>query len=411
MSKTMMLRASVGAILLCAGISAAPGDSATPTFSKDVAGILQQRCVACHRAGEAAPMPLITYQDVRPWAKAIKQAVLQRKMPPWLADPHYGTFINDRRMPERDVQTLVAWADGGAPEGDPKLTPRAPHFETGWNIGKPDVVIDIGTDFEVPAEGTVVYQYFTVPTNFTEDKWVEAAEVRPDKRAVVHHVIAFLQEPNAPNGQRQMGNLLVGYAPGEQPLRLDPGTAKLVKAGSKIMFQVHYTPNGKPAQDRSYIGLRFAKEPPKYRAITTNSMNRGFVIPPGDPAYQVKSTWTAKQEVLLVGLMPHMHLRGKDFKYTVVYPDGREEVLLSVPKYDFNWQLQYELKSPIALPEGTRIDCVAHFDNSANNKYNPDPGKEVKWGDQTWEEMMIGWFTYTVPAAPANTSAAARVGN
>src|SRR5204863_5768137 len=187
--KTMMVRISVAALLVCAGLSAAP-DAATPTFSKDVARILHQRCVECHRAGEAAPMSLITYQEARPWAKAIKEAVLQRVMPPWLADPHYGSFTNDRRMPDRDVQTLVAWADGGAPEGDPKLTPPVPHFETGWSIGKPDVVIDMGTDFDVPGDGTVVYKYFTVPKNFTEDKWVESAEVRPDKRAVVHHVIA-----------------------------------------------------------------------------------------------------------------------------------------------------------------------------------------------------------------------------
>jgi hypothetical protein len=177
------------------------------------------------------------------------------------------------------------------------------------------------------------------------------------------------------------------------------------------VFQVHYTPNGTAAKDRSYIGLRFAKEKPKFRAITANATNRGFAIPPGDPNYQVKSTWTARQEVTLLGLMPHMHLRGKDFQYTIVYPDGREEVLLNVPKYDFGWQLHYDLKAPIILPEGTRIDCVAHFDNSPNNKYNPDPSKEVKWGDQTWEEMMMGFFDYSVPAAPAATPAATKVGN
>jgi hypothetical protein len=356
-------------------------------------------------------MPLTTYQEARPWAKAMKQAVLQRKMPPWLADSHYGTFVNDRHLSDREVETLVAWIDGGAPEGDPKLTPPVPAFETGWNIGKPDKVIDIGTDYEVPAQGTVAYQYFTAPTGFTEDVWVESAEVRPDKRSAVHHIIAFIQEPGAPAGQGPLNNLLVGYAPGEQPLRLAPGTAKLVKAGSKIMFQVHYTPNGKALKDRSYIGLKFAKQPPQYRAITANATNRRFVIPPGDPAFEVKSTWTARQETVLVNLMPHMHLRGKDFKFTLVYPDGREEVILNVPKYDFNWQLQYDLKTPITLPEGTRIDCVAHFDNSPNNKFNPDPTKEVKWGDQTWEEMMMGFFTYSIPMKPESAPAATKVGN
>jgi hypothetical protein len=184
-----------------------------------------------------------------------------------------------------------------------------------------------------------------------------------------------------------------------------------VKAGSKLLFQVHYTPNGKPATDRTYIGLKFAKEPPKFRAVTANASNRQFVIPAGDPAYQVNSTWTAKEDLTLLSLMPHMHLRGKDFKFTLVYPDGRDEVILNVPRYDFNWQLEYELKAPLPLPKGTRIDCVAHFDNSPNNKYNPDPAKDVKWGDQTWEEMMMGFFTYSIPIAPAASATAANGGN
>jgi hypothetical protein len=211
-----------------------------------------------------------------------------------------------------------------------------------------------------------------------------------------------VQDPGSQGGiGGEGGNLLVGYAPGEQPLRFDPGTAKLVKAGSSFHFQMHYTPNGKAVKDRSYVGIRFAKEAPKFRAVTGRALTFNFKIPPGDPNYEVKSQWTAKEDVELVGLMPHMHLRGKDFKYTVVYPDGRDQVILSVPHYSFAWQLAYEPKEPLHLPKGTRIDCVAHFDNSPNNKDNPDPTKEVKWGDQTWEEMMIGWFTYTVPAQPA----------
>jgi len=406
----MIVRLSTSALLLCAALSAAPGT--TPTFSKDVAKILFNRCVECHRAGEPAPMALTSYQEARPWAKAIKQAVLTRQMPPWLADPHYGSFVNNRRLSDDEVQTISAWADAGAPEGDAKQMPAVPHFESGWNIGKPDMIIDIGKDYEVPASGTVPYQYFVVPTNFTEDKWVQAAEIRPDKRAVIHHVIVFIQDPNpGPNQRREIGNLLVGYAPGEGPTRLDPGVAKLVKAGSKFLFQVHYTPNGKPATDRTYIGLKFAKDAPKQRAITASAGNHDFVIPPGDPAHEVKSSWTAKEDVTLLGFMPHMHLRGKDFKYTIVYPDGRSEVSLDVPRYDFNWQLNYELKTPLQLPKGTRIDCVAHFDNSPNNKFNPDPTKEVRWGDQTWEEMMLGFFTYTLPVAPAQVSTAPAVGN
>ena len=407
----MISRLFTTALLAGAVLSAAPAGS-VPTFSKDVAPVLYTHCVECHRAGEAAPMALTSYQEARPWAKAIKAAVLQHVMPPWLADPHYGAFKNERKLSPQEIETIAAWADGGAPEGDPKLTPSLPHFESGWNIGKPDVVFDIGRDYQVPASGTIAYQYFTVPTNFTEDKWVEAAEIRPDKRAVVHLIIVFVQGPNADaNQKREVGSLLVGFAPGEPPTVFEPGTAKLIKAGSKLLFQVHYTTNGKPATDRSYVGLKFAKEPPKYKAITANALQHNFVIPPGDPNYEVKSTWTAKEDVALLGLMPHMHLRGKDFKYTVVYPDGREEVILDVPKYDFNWQLNYDFAKPVELPKGSRIDCVAHFDNSPNNKFNPDPTKEVKWGDQTWEEMMIGWFTYTVPNKPAAQPASAAAAN
>ena len=394
------------AAYLLAGLGCAVG---SPTFSKDVAPILHSRCLECHRQGEAAPMAFTSYAEVRPWAKAIKQAVLTRKMPPWLADPHFGSFRNDRRLPEDEIQTIAAWVDAGAPEGNPKEMPQLPRFETGWRIGKPDATFDIGTDYDVPAEGVVSYQYFTVPTHFTEDRWVEAAEVRPGQRGAVHHVIAFIKEPSDKSDRpTDAGNILVGYAPGENPLELMPGTAVLVKAGSSLTFQVHYTPNGKPVKDRSYIGLRFAKEPPKTRAIRGMAINPFFRIPANDPNYEVRSSYTANQDITLDSLMPHMHLRGKDFKYTVVYPDGRQEVLLSVPNYDFNWQLRYLLKSPLMLPKGTRLECVAHFDNSPNNKFNPDPAKEVHWGEQTYEEMMIGFFTYTVPYAPHQTTAEVR---
>ena len=330
-------------------------------------------------------------------------------MPPWLADPHYGQFRNDRRMPSSEIQTVVDWINAGAPEGDPKLVPPPPEFESGWNIGKPDKIVDIGTDFDVPAEGVVPYKYFRVPSGFTEDTWVQAAEIRPDQRSVIHHIIVFVQEPGQKSGPGgEGGNLLVGFAPGEQPLRFEPGVAKLVKAGSTFMFQVHYTPNGTAAKDRSRFGMKLASKPPEYQAFTGRALNFFFKIPPNDPDYEVKSSWTARQDVELVGLMPHMHLRGKDFQYTIAFPDGRRQVILSVPKYSFAWQLAYELKEPLSLPKGTRIDCVAHFDNSPNNKFNPDPNKEVHWGDQTWEEMMIGWFTYVVPrgaAAPAAPAA------
>jgi hypothetical protein len=344
-------------------------------------------------------MSLTSYKEVRPWAKAIRERVVTRAMPPWLADPAHGVFRNDRRMSQQEIDAISEWAAAGAPEGDAKDLPVPPKFESGWNIGKPDQIFDIGADFDVPAEGVVPYKYFRVPTNFSEDKWVQAAEIRPDKRAEIHHIIVFIEEPGKKGGLfGEGGSLLVGFAPGEPPPRWERGTARLVKAGSTLVFQVHYTPNGAAVKDRSYVGLKFAAEPPTYRVMTGRALNFAFKIPPGDPNYEVKSTWTAKEDIELVGLMPHMHLRGKDFQYTIVYPDGPDEVILNVPRYDFNWQLGYDLKEPLKLPKGTRIDCVAHFDNSPNNKYNPDPTKEVKWGDQTWEEMMIGWFSYTEPA-------------
>jgi hypothetical protein len=381
--------------------------STNPTFSKDVAPIIFNRCVECHRAGEVAPMALTNYKEVRPWAKSIKERVVARAMPVWLADPHYGSFRNDRRMSQAEIDTIVSWVNAGSPEGNEKDMPALPKFDTGWTLGKPDQVFDMGKDFAVPASGTVAYQYFTVPTNFTEDKWISAAEIHPGKRSTIHHIIVTVVDPGKTAPEKGEGDaLLVGYAPGEQPLKLEAGTAKLIKAGSSLRFQVHYTPDGTAYDDRSYIGITFAKDPIKFQAMTANALQFNFKIPAGDPNYEVKSTWTAKRDVQLAELMPHMHVRGKDFKYTVTFPDGRQEVILDVPKYDFNWQLSYELSKYMELPKGTRIDCVAHFDNSANNRANPDPTKDVKWGDQTWEEMMIGWFTYVVPAPDSATGTA-----
>lgn len=383
--------ASVAALLPTAG-------AAKVTYTKDVAAIMNKRCVECHRAGEAAPMAFTSYKEVRPWAKAIKAAVLSKKMPVWLADPNFGKFHNDRRLSAEEIRTISDWADAGAPEGNAKDLPPAPKFEPGWAMGKPDLVIDMGTDFAVPASGEVPYKYFTVETNFKEDMWIEAAEARAGNRKVVHHIIVFVVDPKDSALANTGGNLLVGWAPGDTPSEYKPGTAKLVRAGAKLRFQMHYTPNGTEAVDRSMIGLRLAKEPPKERALTGRAINFTFKIPPHADNHEVKASYTAKEDIRLLGFMPHMHLRGKAFQYTIVYPDGRSEVMLKVPKYDFAWQLNYHLETPLDLPKGTRIDCVAHFDNSANNKYNPDPTKEVKWGDQTWEEMMIGWFDYTVPA-------------
>ncbi len=396
------------------------------TFNKDILPILQKNCQDCHRPGETAPMSLLTYNEARPWAKAMKEAVLIKRMPPWFADPHFGKFINERRLTGEEIQKLASWADQGAPEGNAKDRPAPREFVDGWNIGKPDVTFEIPMDHPVEATGTIEYTYFVIPSGFTEDKWVQLAEVRPGNRAVVHHVIAFIREPGSKwlqeakvgepyipkrrarteeprvegtrpaggeeSGGRGTGQLLVGFAPGMQPARLRPGQARLVKAGSDIIFQMHYTASGKAATDRTRIGLVFAKEPVTERILTTGATNARFVIPAGAANHEVESGFTVREDVRLISFMPHMHLRGKDFEYRLLYPTGERQTILRVPKYDFNWQLFYYLADPLLLPKNTKIECTAHFDNSPNNPANPDPSKEVRWGDQSWEEMMIGWF-------------------
>jgi hypothetical protein len=347
-------------------------------------------------------MSLLTYKEARPWAASIAEKVLDKTMPPWLADSHFGKFENARSLSPEEIRTIATWARNGAPEGDPRDLPPAPKFSDGWHIGKPDLVIGLKEDYAVPAAGVIPYQNFRVETTLDEDKWVQAAEVRPGNRAVVHHVIVYMREPGGPAmpaGRTVVADgkdpLLVGFAPGEQPAVYPLNEAKLLKKGTTLIFQMHYTPNGKATTDRTEIGLVFAKQPPAHKVVTWRALNGSFVIPAGDANHEVTSSWTAPEDVHINIFMPHMHLRGKDFKYTVVYPDGRSEVVLNVPHYDFNWQLVYKLAEPLALPKGSKVECVAHFDNSANNKFNPDPSKDVKWGPQTWEEMMIGWFDYT----------------
>jgi hypothetical protein len=399
--RTVVLAIGLAAVLIFA-TAANEANTNSVTFTKDVAPILFKNCAECHRAGEIAPMSLLTYQEVRPWAKSIRERVIDRSMPPWFADPKYGHWVNDARLSQKDIDTIAAWVDAGAPKGEDGHLPPLPKFTDGWTIGKPDVVLEMQEEYTIPAEGTVPYLYFTIPTGFTEDKWIQAMEIRPGNRSVVHHVIAFSQEPNVkganPGGEgefRRGRTHLGGITPNKTGIFFGPDTARLIKKGNNIVFQMHYTTNGQVSKDRTKIGLVFAKEPAKKILMTGNAANARFAIPPGDPNYEVKSTKTFDEDVVITSFMPHMHVRGKDFIYTAVYPDGRSQVLLSVPKYNFNWQLTYIPKEPILLPKGTRLDCVAHYDNSSRNKFNPDPTQEVRWGDQTWEEMMIGWYTYT----------------
>ena len=384
------------------------------SFHRDITPILQRNCQGCHRTGEAAPMALFTYKDVRPWAKAIREAVVSRRMPPWFADPAIGKFANDRRLSQSDVETISTWVAAGAPEGDPHDAPPPLRFAEGWRIGEPDVVFELPTPVDVPAAGTVEYTYVIVPTGFSEDKWVTLSEARPDARAVVHHIIAFVRDPNSKwfreypvgvpfvpkkGGSEEGGQFLSGYAPGTPPEEFNPGEAKLIKAGSDIVFQLHYTANGKPAKDRSRVGLVFAKEPPRRRVLTLAASDKEFVIPPGAPNHSVQASFTLHADSELIGLLPHMHLRGKAMEMRAVYPTGESEKLLWVPRYDFNWQLGYKLATPKLLPKGTRIEATGYFDNSPNNKSNPDAGVAVRYGDQSWEEMMIGFFWVSIPAA------------
>ena len=410
----MTIRIIGPTLLLSIASLAAPAPSAKPTFHKDITPILQKNCQSCHRPGEAVPMSLLTYQDARPWAKAIKQAVASRKMPPWFADPHVGKFTNDRSMSEAEIATLTAWADSGALEGKAKDAPAPLTFTEGWIIGKPEAVFEMPEDVQVPASGTVEYTYFIVPTGFTEDKWVYQAEARPGNRALLHHIIVYSRDPESkwlrqyplgkgfiPNrgGNGELGGQFVtGFAPGLPPEELRPGQGKLIKAGSDLVFQMHYTANGKAGSDRSKVGLIFAKEPPVQRVMTLAAVNSKFVIPPGAPAHSATGGMTLQQDTELIGLLPHMHLRGKSMEMRAVYPDGKVENLLWVPGYDFNWQLWYQLPLGKTLPKGTRIEATGTFDNSANNKNNPNPAAEVRQGDQSWEEMMMGFFNVAFDA-------------
>ncbi|MBI3838080.1 MAG: thioredoxin family protein [Planctomycetia bacterium] len=384
------------------------------TYSKHIAAILNNNCVYCHRTGQIAPFPLTSYAETVGWADMIREVVAERRMPPWHADPKVGHFRNDARLSDHDQELINKWVDSGAPEGDPKDLPPARQFAEGWLIPKPDQVIYMGEDsYDVPATGTVEYQRFVVDPGWTEDKWVKAMQCMPGNHSVVHHIIVYLVPPGVtPSGQagRLRSNWLGAFAPGLRPQVLEEGLARYVQKGSKLLFEVHYTPNGIAQKDRSYVGFVYADpRSVKKEVAVQNAGNFTFKIPPGDPNYEVESEFVFRQNALLLTVSPHMHVRGKDFRYDLIYPDGKQETVLWVPRYDFGWQTTYELTDPKLLPKGTKMHCVAHFDNSADNFANPDPNKEVGWGEQTWEEMMFGWFEMSLAdqdlTQPATASA------
>ncbi len=381
-----------------------PAADGPVTFAKDIATLFNRHCVECHRPGEIGPFPLTDAAKAAGWADMIAEVVEDGRMPPWHADPKYGHFVNDRRLTAAEKKLIRTWVDAGAPAGDLSQLPPTPTFTEGWQLPKaPDKVIAMRpTPFAVPAEGAVRYQYFVADTGFTEDKWVSAVEVRPGNRAVVHHILVLARtdprKDNSGDGGGARG-YLGAYVPGLRPLAYPPGMAKRIPAKTKLVFQIHYTPNGSPQTDRSEIGFVFAD--PKavtHEVRTTSAVTRRLAIPPGAADYTIDATSRPVPEgTQLLTLMPHMHLRGSAYKYEAVYPNGKRETLMDVPRYDFNWQTAYRLAEPKPLPAGTTIHGTAHFDNSANNLNNPDPTKLVRWGEQTWDEMMIGYFDVAVP--------------
>ena len=399
---------------MSASMKAAEENSAPVTYNKDVLPILQNNCQTCHRPGEIAPMSFMTYKDTRPWAKGMKNAVISRQMPPWFADPNYGHFANDKRLSDSDIKTLVAWADGGALEGNEKDKPAPAVFQEGWSL-KPDMIIEMPKDIELPATGTINYKSILVKANFTEDMWVVAADLRPGNAQAVHHMRAIVRPPGsawmkdaAPGVAYEAGDPEVGrQGEGSDLLgKFNPGlgaqdfsrfeSAKFVPKGSDIVFSMHYTAIGKPATDRSKLGLVFAKAPPKLRFFTHDGPTAGnLAIPAADSNAEVVSEMTAMADTKLVYLQPHMHLRGKDYEVRLISPSGKTETIFKAP-WDFNWQLGYDLAEPISIPKGTRIVGIAHYDNSANNKYNPDPNKLVIWGNQNWEEMQNCFMSFLI---------------
>ena len=392
-------------VILLAALAIPASATADTTFNKDVLPILQKHCQTCHRPGEVAPMSLLTFADARPWARAIKAAVLLQKMPPWPVEPQYDhKFSNAARLTPAEREILAAWADGGALEGDANDRPAPGTFVDGWNL-TPDLIVEMPTDFQVQATGTIEYQYMLVKANFTEDVWVRAAEMRPGNAKVVHHGEVWVLPPGSawmadavpgvayPQSVRpKIGedniDILGKFNPGLGAQTFDFGdSAKFVPKGSDLVFEIHYTAIGTPQVDRTKVGIVFAKGPHTTRYFTSYGPTAGnLVIPAGDNNAEVVSEVTATTDLKLVYAQPHMHLRGKDYEMRAILPNGESQTLFK-SKWDFNWQLGYVFTQPIDLPKGTRLIGISHFDNSAANRFNPDPSKEIRWGLQNWDEM------------------------
>jgi len=409
-------------LLSVACLSAAAGE-ARPTY-RAIQPVLAERCGGCHKPGEIEPMPLTSYAEVRPWAKAIKEAVLMHTMPPWFADQKVSeSFRNDRSLSPEEIHKIVAWVDAGAPAGEPGNTTAFPvRNDAAKPSREPDVVIK-APGIHVPASGTVEYTFLVTNLHFGEDKWIQRAEWRIDHREVVHHMNAYVRPPGssyvatapydvpyvasksertarrADESENDRRVLLIGYEPGYRPEAWGRDRAKLIRRGSDMVFEIHYTANGKAVIDSSELWLYFADHPPQERVLSLQPSDRELAIPPGDPNYHSFTAAKFTSPVTLISVQPHMHLRGKAYQMEAVYPDGRREMLIRVPRYDFRWQTTYFLSNPLQLPKGTVIECSAWYDNSPNNPSNPDPEKTIRWGDQSWDEMNVGFLEVAFDAS------------
>jgi hypothetical protein len=394
--------------------------TAAPTFYRDVLPILQKHCQSCHRTGEIGPISLLTCDEARRKARAIAENASERKMPPWFADSKFGHFSNDPSLAPQEIETLVSWAKSGTPAGDPHDAPAPRQWTEGWDIPQPDAIVKMPKPVPLPAEGDIEYTYEIVPAGFTEGKWVQMSEIRPSSRMNVHHAVVYIRPPDskwllrAPVGEPFTASdmtdedsrrdthwtdadILLVYAPGSAPDNWPEGMAKFIPAGSDLVFQMHYMAHGAATSDQTSIGVVFAKQPPTQRVLTLQLTNDHFVIPPGADDYRVEVHGTLPNDATLLSFLPHMHLRGKRFEYNIVHRGGRIETLLRV-NWDFYWQLSYRLAQPRALKAGTELQAAAWYDNSRNNPHNPEPNAAVRWGDQTYDEMMVGFFDVAVPA-------------
>ena len=436
-SRALPLAAGVGAIVASVALNPRAGSArsaaADPTFAEDIAPIVYKNCTSCHRPGGQGPFSLLDYDSAAPKLAKIRGMVASGRMPPWQATGPRGVFRNDRRLTDQERDMIVRWVSTGAKPGDPSKLPPRPQYPEQWEIGTPDAIVQMPDAFTVPAKGTIEYQYFEVPTGLTEEKWVQAIEIMPGAREVVHHVLVYAKVPPAPGAvaptrapgaprpaplfirnpaharedrpqapdstpPRQLGALIGTTAPGTNVVEFPAGTALRLRAGTVLTFQMHYTAHDHEMQDRTSVGFKFAKEMPNEEIFAASFINSAFTLPAGAKDVAVPSEIGVSQPVKIWGMMPHTHLRGTRWQYRLEGPDGTSDVVLDVPRYDFNWQTYYLFATPLEIQPGSKLTSMAWYDNSASNKSNPDPSIDVKWGDQTWEEMQYTGILYSVPS-------------